>query len=87
MLLSLERLPPATKPALTLLLLSVLCLPTAGCFEATRTTVTAGSKPASLAARCAGWTRISYSGDSDTMETIEQVRIHNQVGRNKRCWK
>lgn len=59
----------------------------AGCFEATRTTVTAGRSEASRAARCAGWRHIEYSGDLDTLDTINQVRVHNSVGERKKCWK
>jgi hypothetical protein len=47
--------------------------------------VTAGSRPSDSKARCAGWKPIKYSGEADTFETIWQVRVHNQLGLNKRC--
>lgn len=62
-------------------------MPLAGCFEATRTTVTAGNSDANRAARCAGWRYIKYSGKKDTLETINQVRQHNTVGERKKCWR
>lgn len=37
-------------------------------------------------ARCAGWRALDYDGQNDTLPTIEQIRIHNQTGVNKKCW-
>lgn len=82
-----RKLTKAKKPALTLSALLVLCLPTAACFEATRSTVTAGQSPSASKARCAGWRSIQYDYLNDTMGTIQQVRQHNQTGVNKKCWK
>jgi hypothetical protein len=48
--------------------------------------VTAGSSEASSKARCAGWRPFRYSGANDTLDTIQQARVHNQTGINKRCW-
>lgn len=85
-----KKLKTVKKPALTLSALLVLCLPTAACFEATRTTVTAtgGSYRATeQQARCSGWRKITFDAENDTIDTIQQVRVHNRTGRNKRCWK
>jgi hypothetical protein len=38
------------------------------------------------AAQCAAWRKIMAS-HKDTPLTIEQVQIHNQVGKNIGCWK
>lgn len=84
------RLTAAKRPAMTLCAILALSLPTAACFEATRTTVTGtgGNKRVNeQKARCAGWSRIKYDGTNDTFETIWQVRVHNALGRKKRCWK
>jgi len=66
-----------------------LLLATTACFEATRTTVTAGggNPEAERQARCAAWRRIQYSGQGDTLATIRSVRVHNAVGRKLQCWK
>lgn len=73
---------------LQLALLLPLLLATTACFEATRTTVTAGggNPQAEREARCAAWRRIGYSGQHDTLVTIRAVRVHNAVGRKLQCW-
>ncbi|KRQ11947.1 hypothetical protein AOQ73_05940 [Bradyrhizobium pachyrhizi] len=85
------KLLKARKSALTLSAISVLSLPIAGCFNATLTTVTAtapiNDQQVVRKARCAGWHRITYSGNNDTFETIWQIRVHNAVGRKKKCWR
>lgn len=65
-------------------MLSVLLLGSllAGCQTAgTLTTVTRSET------QCAAWRAITYSSKKDTPLTVEQVRVHNQVGRKLGCWK
>ena len=69
----------------TLSLLCALSLLTA--CATTRGTVTAGNTPNASKARCSGWRPIDYSASGDTRETIDQVRVHNQTGVNKKCWR
>lgn len=80
-----ERLRTVRKPVLTLLSLLALSLPIGACSTLTPATVTVGSGPQASKARCAGWRPITYSGADDTLDTIEQIRVHNQTGVNKRC--
>jgi len=82
------------RTALTLIALSVLCLPTAACFEATRSTVTgtgllssAQRQAETKKARCGRWQKIEYDGQGDTLPTIWQIRKHNQTGVNAGCWR
>ena len=35
---------------------------------------------------CSGWKPITFSTAKDTKETVTQVRVHNQTGRNLKCW-
>ena len=35
---------------------------------------------------CEPWRAITYSSKSDTAPTVKQIKIHNQTGRNLRCW-
>jgi hypothetical protein len=55
-----------------------------------------GNRQAESKARCAGWRGLSYAveGDpnkgethGDTADTIAEIRVHNQTGVNKHCWK
>lgn len=64
--------------------LSAMCLMTllANC-ATTGTTGTATDK----ASRCAAWRAITYSAKGDTNLTVDQIRIHNAVGRRLGCWK
>lgn len=39
------------------------------------------------ASRCAAWRAITYSAKGDTKLTVDQIRIHNAVGRRLGCWK
>lgn len=39
------------------------------------------------AAQCAAWRAISYSAKGDTKLTVQQIRVHNEVGRKLGCWK
>lgn len=82
------------KTALTLCALSALCLPIAGCFEATRSTVTGAGilsseqrRVAAKEARCARWRMIKFDAESDTITTMQAIRVHNQTGVNAGCWK
>jgi hypothetical protein len=64
--------------------LSVLLLGSllAGCqTTGTLTTVTRSES------QCAAWRAITYSSKKDTPMTVQQVRVHNQVGRKLGCWK
>lgn len=36
---------------------------------------------------CASWKPIEYDSEKDTPLTVNGVRVHNQTGRNLRCWK
>ena len=36
---------------------------------------------------CSPWRAITYSNKKDTKETVDQVRVHNQVGQRLQCWK
>lgn len=87
-----EKLKRAKRLALTLSALLVLSLPTAACFEATRSTVTGtGSSNASVKqsaqkARCSSWRPLEYDAENDTLDTIHGIRIHNATGVNKKCW-
>lgn len=38
-------------------------------------------------AQCAAWRAITYSSSKDTAPTVEQIRVHNQVGQKLGCWK
>lgn len=40
-----------------------------------------------IEAQCAAWRRIRYSASKDTKMTVDQIRIHNETGRNLGCWK
>lgn len=83
---------------LTITLCMLLTLPVlAGC-KTTDGTVTSsvGNRAKESKARCAGWRGITYAveGDpekgethGDTADTINQIRVHNQMGANKHCWK
>lgn len=86
LLLKLKR---AKRPALTLLLLSLLPPLTAACMPQTLGTVTSGpmssSREDEQKARCAGWRGIEFSAASDTPETIHAIQVHNRTGLNKRC--
>jgi hypothetical protein len=60
-----------------LLLLAPFVLAVAGCQTTATTTKTV----------CAPWRAITYSGTKDTPNTVRQIRVHNQSGRNVGCWK
>lgn len=36
---------------------------------------------------CAPWRAITYDGQRDTRQTIQQVRVHNLTGAKLGCWK
>ena len=75
-----QRFKPQSRKATRLgLMLSALSLLT---LTACETTSTATNK----AAQCAAWRAIRYSAKSDSKPTVDQIRIHNQVGRNLGCW-
>lgn len=76
-----ELLQRLTRLLVRLLLpLSILGAILAGC--ATVPTVETASK----ANVCRPWKKISFS-KGDTDGTIKQVRVHDQTGRNLRCWR
>lgn len=58
----------------------ILTIALAGC--ATVPTATVGTR-----AQCAAWRAITYSVKDDSGQTVYQVQVHNQTGRNLRCWK
>ena len=60
--------------------LSFTLLP--GCASLSQTRLTATQSKVI----CEPWRAIKYSGNKDTPLTVEQVRVHNQTGRNLHCW-
>lgn len=58
------------------------------CSSTIRTTaVGSGVSPqAEKEARCGAWRAIRYQYPGDTLRTIEQVRVHNAVGKRLGCW-
>ena len=36
---------------------------------------------------CAPWRPITYSASKDAPDTVDQVRLHDLVGRKLHCWK
>jgi hypothetical protein len=84
---------------LPMLLLSMLVLQACGTTRTIETTIAGPSASKKLnkqtakriaeqqkVARCAGWQKLSYSGQLDTVTTTTGVRKHNQTGTNKGCW-
>lgn len=70
-----------TKRAATLSVLLAASL-LSGCQTTGTSTTVTGSKTI-----CKPWKALTYSAEQDTLETIWNVRTHNQTGRNLRCWK
>lgn len=79
---TLPKQPQSNKAKRLAQMLSALCLLSlmTGCVT-TRTTATDRKSV------CAAWRAITYSAKGDTRMTIDQVRVHNAVGRKLGCWK
>ena len=75
----LKRLPRRKLLLWLVLTLSYLSLPACASLDATSST--------GVKARCAAWRSITYSSSKDTPETVKQVRVHNRVGQNLKCWR
>lgn len=58
----------------------LLCPFLAGC-QTTGTTAT------TIKSQCAAWRAITYSAKGDTKLTVDQIRVHNAVGKRLGCWK
>lgn len=77
----------ALVPKLKLLsLLPLLLLPLSLASCATLSTGTASSAQLTKQAVCGPWRPITYSGTKDTPETVRQVQVHDQAGKNLGCW-
>jgi hypothetical protein len=48
---------------------------------------TTGTTATTIESQCSAWRAIRYSAKKDTKLTVDQVRIHNAVGKRLGCWK
>lgn len=48
---------------------------------------TTGTTATTTKSQCDAWRAITYSAKGDTKLTVDQVRVHNAVGKRLGCWK